>query len=180
MGALSSKVLQILSRETQKTFASKIAASPKIVDTIDATVKTSTDIQKSTAVKTSKEFQPLNTIQISIASQTIPNQKIENSKTMDTQTQTELPTEDNKENTTQTPISKEEIIHLGETQTPFNIQTEIAKLKISIPLTKLIRNDSYKAQITKKLNIVEGEDSINLNDDQPELIFGTKVNGKHE
>jgi len=44
----------------------------------------------------------------------------------------------------------------------------------------LIRNDSYKAQITETLNIDEGEDSINLNDDQSELIFGPEVNGKHE
>ena len=44
----------------------------------------------------------------------------------------------------------------------------------------MIRNDSYKSQITEKLNIDEGEDSVNLNDDQPELIFGPKVNGKHE
>jgi len=54
---------------------------------------------------------------------------------MDTQTQTELPTKDKKEKTTQTPIAKEEVIQLGKTQTPFNIQTEIAKLKISVPLT---------------------------------------------
>ena len=26
----------------------------------------------------------------------------------------------------------------------------------------------------------DGEDSINLNDDQPELIFGLDVNGKHQ
>ena len=44
----------------------------------------------------------------------------------------------------------------------------------------MIKIDSYKAQITKTLNIDEGEDFVNLNDDQPELIFGPKVNGKHE
>lgn len=54
---------------------------------------------------------------------------------MDTQTETELPTEEKKEKTTQTPISKEEIIHVGKTQTRFDIQTEISKLKISVPLT---------------------------------------------
>ena len=55
---------------------------------------------------------------------------------------------------------------------------EIAKLKILVPLTKLIKNEPYKSQINQTLNIVENEDSVNLFDDKPELIFGTNVNGK--
>lgn len=53
-------------------------------------------------------------------------------------------------------------------------------MKISLPLIELIENDSYKSQITETRNIDEGENSVNLNDDQPELIFGPEVNGKHE
>jgi len=52
------ELLQILSRETQKTFTPKIAASPKIVDITDISIKTSANIQKSIVVKTSKKVQP--------------------------------------------------------------------------------------------------------------------------
>ena len=48
-----------------------------------------------------------------------------------------------------------------------------------IPLTELVKNDLYKSTITETLNMNDGEDSINLNDDQSELIFGPDVNGKH-
>lgn len=53
-------------------------------------------------------------------------------------------------------------------------------MKIPIPLTELVKNDLYKSQITETLNISEGEDSVNLNDDQLELLFGPEVNGKHQ
>ena len=54
----------------------------------------------------------------------------------------------------------------------------MAKLKILVPLTELIKNETYKSQIRKTLNFVENEDFVNLLDDQPELIFGPDVNGK--
>lgn len=60
----------------------------------------------------------------------------------------------------------------------FNIGAEVAKLKISIPLTELVKHDVYRTQINKSLNIIENEDSLNLFDDQPKLIFGPEVNGK--
>lgn len=53
-------------------------------------------------------------------------------------------------------------------------------MKILVPLTKLVKNESYKAKITETLNIGAGEDAVNLNDDQPELLFGPEVNGKHQ
>lgn len=61
---------------------------------------------------------------------------------------------------------------------PFNLGIEIAKIKISVPLTKLIKNETYKAQITQTLNIGENEDSMNLFDDQLKLIFGPDVDDK--
>lgn len=36
----------------------------------------------------------------------------------------------------------------------------------------------YRPQVMKALNIGENIDSINQNDDQPELLFGSKVKGK--
>jgi len=53
-------------------------------------------------------------------------------------------------------------------------------LKISIPLTDLAKNESYRSQIIETLNIGEGEDAMNLNDDQCELLFGPEVNGTHQ
>jgi len=47
-------------------------------------------------------------------------------------------------------------------------------------LTKLVKNESYRSQITETLNIGEGEYDINLNDDQPELLFGPEANGIHQ
>ena len=47
-------------------------------------------------------------------------------------------------------------------------------------MTELVKNESYKVQIIQTLNIVEGEDVVNLSDDQPELLFGPKVNGTHQ
>lgn len=60
----------------------------------------------------------------------------------------------------------------------FNLAAEVAKLKISVPLTELVKHDIYTSQISKSLNFIENEDSVNLFDDQPELIFGPEVNGK--
>lgn len=61
---------------------------------------------------------------------------------------------------------------------PFNLGAKVAKLKISVPLTELIKNETYKTQTNQTLNLAENEDSVNLFDDQPELIFGLDVNGK--
>ena len=47
-------------------------------------------------------------------------------------------------------------------------------------MTELVKNESYRSHITKKLNIGEGEDAVNLNDDQHNLLFGPEVNGTHQ
>jgi len=69
---------------------------------------------------------------------------------------------------------------MNKTQIPFNIKTEIEKLKISVPFTELVKNESYRSQITETLNIGEGEDAIKLNDDQPKLLFGLEMNSTHQ
>ena len=43
---------------------------------------------------------------------------------------------------------------------PFNLGAEVAKVKILVPLTELIKNETYKSQINQTLNIVENEDSV--------------------
>jgi len=53
---------------------------------------------------------------------------------------------------------------------PFNLETEIGKLKIVIPLSELDKHDVYREQISRSLQISENRDTMNVLDDQPELI----------
>jgi hypothetical protein len=67
-------------------------------------------------------------------------------------------------------------------KTSFNLESELAKLKIPIPLTELMNKNAYKSQVIKALNIEVGmgTDTVNIVDDQPELLFGPEVDGKSE
>lgn len=67
---------------------------------------------------------------------------------------------------------------LFKNQAPFSIENEIAKLKISIPLTELVNKNVSRSRVLKALNVAENIDTVNLNDDQPELLFGPEVEGK--
>ena len=96
-------------------------SSPKIVDI------TSTETQTETIT------------------QNIPNRSNQ-SKTAETQI--ELPSTKKQDKNVQTTFVKEDLIQTNKAQLPFNIKTEIAKLKISVPLTELVKNESYRSQIT--------------------------------
>ena len=65
-----------------------------------------------------------------------------------------------------------------QTKKPFNLEIEVGKLKIVVPLSKLARDDVYRSQINISLKISVNEDSVNIFDDRLELIFGPGVNGK--
>ena len=60
----------------------------------------------------------------------------------------------------------------------FDLEAEISKLKISIPLSELAKHDVYRQQIQRSLQMPEVKDDVNVLDDQPELLFGPEVNGK--
>ena len=90
-----------------------------------------------------------------------------------------MPNIGKQDKSTQIAFVKEDLIHTNKSQIPLNIKTEIEKLKIAIPLTELVKNESYRSQITQTLYIGEGEDVVNLNDDQPKLLFGPEANGIH-
>lgn len=45
-------------------------------------------------------------------------------------------------------------------------------------MSELVKHEAYRIQINKSLKITGTEDSINVFDDQPELIIGPEVNGK--
>ena len=46
-------------------------------------------------------------------------------------------------------------LNLAKNQSPFNLESEIAKIKIFVPLTELVTQDVYKCQILKALNLGE-------------------------
>ena len=60
----------------------------------------------------------------------------------------------------------------------FSLENEISKLKISIPLTEIMKNSSYRGQVSKILNFDPMLDMVNVEDDQPELIFGPALDGQ--
>eukprot|EP00253_Pinus_taeda_P002880 PITA_02880 len=61
---------------------------------------------------------------------------------------------------------------------PFNLETEIGKLKIVIPLSKLAKHEVFRQKINRSLQVPDNRDAVNVFDDQLELIFGSEVNGK--
>jgi hypothetical protein len=79
------------------------------------------------------------------------------------------------------------------TLAPFCLEAELAKIKIPVPLTKLISRGGYRSQVLKALAIepdigtqalavgfVTHSDSVNLADDRPELLFGPAVDGRDD
>ena len=60
----------------------------------------------------------------------------------------------------------------------FNLENEISKLKVSTPLTEIMRNSNYRGQVSKMLNLDPMSDMVNVEDDQPEMIFGPASNGE--
>jgi len=92
-----------------------------------------------------------------------------NNTTPDIERNTENPAEQENPTSRNTKIQSEK---------PFNLETEIGKLKIAIPLSELAKHDVYRSPISRSLQISVNQDSVNVFDDQRELIFGPEVNGK--
>ena len=67
---------------------------------------------------------------------------------------------------------KDPLVKEVEKAPSFNLESEISKLKVSVPLTELVNNSVYKIQISKVLQIDPLSDMVNVEDDYPELIFG--------
>jgi hypothetical protein len=62
---------------------------------------------------------------------------------------------------------------------PFSLEHEISKIKIPIPLTELVKTNSYRSQILKWLQpssvIDPVSDVINLQDEKPTIVLGPIV-----
>jgi len=63
-------------------------------------------------------------------------------------------------------------------ENPFSVEAEIGKLKISIPLSELVKHTVYRQQIQKSLQLPEIRDDVNILDDTPKLLFGPEVDRK--
>jgi hypothetical protein len=90
-------------------------------------------------------------------------------------------------------MDKPEARSSSKSSTTFRLEGELEKLKIPIPLSELMRKNSYRSQVikalsidpeigTKSLNVgsANQSDTINLVDDQPELLFGPEVDGQND
>jgi hypothetical protein len=90
-------------------------------------------------------------------------------------------------------VDKPELMSQGRTPTPFNLEGELAKIKIPIPLTELMNKDGYRSHVIKALAIEPDigmkaltigsenhSDTVNLTDDQPELLFRPEVDGRDD
>jgi hypothetical protein len=65
----------------------------------------------------------------------------------------------------------------------FNLENEINKIKIPVPLVELEKNPTYRKQIAKMINFSDTEsqaDVINLEDDKPNIIFGPHFEGARD
>lgn len=62
----------------------------------------------------------------------------------------------------------------------FNLENEIAKLNISIPLAELMKNNNYKSWVSKILSLDPSLDMVNVEDDSPKLIFGPALEGQSQ
>jgi hypothetical protein len=109
-------------------------------------------------------------------------------------TQTEVSsTNQPKTSTQKAMVDRSELLSQSRTSTPFNLQGELAKVKIPIPLSELMSKNAYRSQVIKALSIepklgmksltvgsANHSDTVNLTDDQPELLFGPEVDGHND
>jgi hypothetical protein len=58
---------------------------------------------------------------------------------------------------------------------PFNFEHEMSKIKIYVPFNKLIRKGEYQDKIIKMLKMGQTPDTLNVQDDHPAIMFGSRV-----
>jgi hypothetical protein len=90
-------------------------------------------------------------------------------------------------------VEKIELMSQGRAPIPFNLEGELAKVKIPIPLSELMNKGIYHSQVIKALTIEPNigtkaltigsknhSYTMNLTDDQPELLFIPKLDGRDD
>jgi hypothetical protein len=72
---------------------------------------------------------------------------------------------------------------MDKTNTSYNFENELNKIKIPIPLVELAKNPTYRKQIAKVMGVFEPEgqlDVINLEYDRPNITFGPHFEGSKD
>jgi len=73
-------------------------------------------------------------------------------------------------------IKRDAVIkEVEKTQSPFNFESEMEKIKIYVPFNELIRNGEYRSQIIKMLKMEEASDTLNVQDDHPAILIVLRV-----
>lgn len=65
----------------------------------------------------------------------------------------------------------------------FNLEAEIQKIKIPVPLVELMKNEAFKKSIMSAFNaadVTESSDILNVQDDQPEILLGPMAEDRDE
>ena len=81
-------------------------------------------------------------------------------------------------------MEKRKELTLAETTSrPFSFESEVAKIKMSLPFTEICRNTEYSDQLIKMLKSDDGSmllDTVNLQDDNPTILFGPRMEPKDD
>ena len=63
----------------------------------------------------------------------------------------------------------------------FNFESELKKIKVPIPLTKLMKHPMYKKYFAKMLQPSQlAQDTVNLQDDRPQIYMSTHIESKDD
>jgi hypothetical protein len=74
--------------------------------------------------------------------------------------------------------NRRDVILADKTITPFSFESEISKLKVSLPFNEIFINDEY---INQLLKMIKNEKKsilsyvVNLQDDSPTIVFGRRM-----
>ena len=61
-----------------------------------------------------------------------------------------------------------------------SFENEIAKVNISFPFSEILKKFEYRSQIGRILKFEDSSDIVNLHDDKPTIMFGTRVESSQE
>lgn len=75
---------------------------------------------------------------------------------------------------------KKEIALFEKISSSTSFETEIAKVKISLPSSEILKNSEYISQIERMLKAKDSSDTVNLQDDKPTIMFGPRVESSQE
>jgi hypothetical protein len=79
-------------------------------------------------------------------------------------------------------LTRKEMVTKEVEKTPssFDFESEMAKIKISVPFNELIKNSEYINQIIKMLKMGQTSDTLNIQDDHPAILFRPRVEESSE